>query len=169
MDNKVIDYSVYTRVDNKATKIGNTTSVTLPSIEFMTDSIKGSGIIGEVDLPTYGQIGAMSTELSMRITNEQMGQLLAANELEYRWVNDGVDTSTGKIKTLAHKAFLKVIVKKYDEGKLEPGAAQDGSIEYEVTAYKRIINGKEILNIDKFNGIYAINGVNKYKDLASLL
>lgn len=169
MDNKVIDYSVYTRKDGKAKKVGNTTSVTLPSIEPLTDSIKGSGIIGEIDLPTFGQIGAMSTELSIRITSDQFGELLSTSDLEYRWVNDGINTGTGKVTTTAHKAFLKVILKKYDEGKLEPGAAQDGSIEYEVIAYKRVIDGKEILNIDKLNGIYAINGVNMLKSLANLL
>lgn len=169
ISNKVIDYSVYTRDGGKATKMGDTTSVTLPSVEMLTDTIKGSGIIGEIDVPTLGQIGSMETELSIRVTNEQYGTLISANELEYRWSTDLLDPSNGKGGLVAHKAFLKVIVKKFDEGKLESGAAQDGSVSYEVIAYKRIINGKEILNIDKLNGIYAINGVNQLADLMSNL
>lgn len=167
--NKVIDYTVYVRTDGKATKIPDTTSVTLPSIEKLTDTIKGSGIIGEIDVPTYGQIGSMETEIATRTTNDKFGILLTANELEYRWVTDVLDPSTGKVSVVSHKAFLKVINKKGEEGKLEPGASQDGSVSYEVLAYKRIINGTEILNIDKLNGIFVVNGVDMFKDVSQYL
>jgi len=167
--NKVIEYTVYVRENGKATKIADTTSVTLPSIEKLTDTIKGSGIIGEIDLPTYGQIGSMETEVATRTTNDKWGTLITANEIEYRWVTDVVDPSTGKVAVDSHKAFLKVINKKAEEGKLEPGSAQDGSTSFEVIAYKRIINGNEIINIDKLNGILAINGVNMFDDISKNL
>lgn len=167
--NKVIEYTVYVRENGKATKIADTTSVTLPSIEKLTDTIKGSGIIGEIDLPTHGQIGSMETEVATRTTNDKWGTLITANEIEYRWVTDVVDPSTAKVTVDSHKAFLKVINKKAEEGKLEPGSAQDGSASFEVIAYKRIINGNEIVNIDKLNGIFAINGVNMFDDISKYL
>ena len=167
--NKVIEYTVYVRENGKATKIADTTSVTLPSIEKLTDTIKGSGIIGEIDLPTYGQIGSMETEVATRTTNDKWGTLITANEIEYRWVTDVVDPSTGKVAVDSHKAFLKVINKKAEEGKLEPGSAQDGSTSFEVIAYKRIINGNEIINIDKLNGILAVNGVNMFDNISQYL
>lgn len=167
--NKVIEYTVYVRENGKATKIADTTSVTLPSIEKLTDTIKGSGIIGEIDLPTYGQIGSMETEVATRTTNDKWGTLITANEIEYRWVTDVVDPSTAKVTVDSHKAFLKIINKKAEEGKLEPGSAQDGSASFEVIAYKRIINGNEIVNIDKLNGIFAINGVNMFDDISQYL
>ncbi|MCI1478118.1 MAG: phage major tail tube protein [Clostridium beijerinckii] len=169
ISNKVIDYSVYVRNDGKSTKMGDTTSVTLPSVEMLTDTIKGSGISGEIDVPTLGQIGSMETEVALRVSNEKYGTLISANELEYRWVTDVLDPSTGKVSTNNHKAFLKVIPKKHEEGKLESGAAQDGKVTYETLAYKRIINGKEVLNVDKLNGIYAINGVNQLDSVSSNL
>ncbi|BCZ48427.1 hypothetical protein psyc5s11_44940 [Clostridium gelidum] len=167
--NKVIDYTVYVRENGKATKIGDTTSVTLPSIEKLTDTIKGSGIIGEIDLPSYGQIGSMETEIAIRTANDKWGILITAYELEYRWATDVVDPSTGKVAVVAHKAFLKVINKKAEEGKLETGAAQDGSAAYEVIAYKRIINGSEIINIDKLNGIFSVNGINMFDNISQYL
>jgi P2 family phage contractile tail tube protein len=167
--NKVIDYSVYVRKNGKSTKIGDTTSVTLPSIERITDTIKGSGIIGEIDLPTYGQIGSMETEISIRVSNDKLGTLATATELEYRWVNDVINTKTGKVSIQANKAFFTVTNKKLDEGKVESGSAQDGSLSYEVLAYKRTIDGEEILNIDKLNGIYSINGTNILDDYSSYL
>lgn len=167
--NKVIDYTVYVRDNGKATKIPDTTSVTLPSIEKLTDTIKGSGIIGEIDVPTYGQIGSMETEVATRTTNDKFGLLITANELEYRWVTDVLDPSSGKVSVVAHKAFLKVINKKAEEGKLETGSAQDGSVSYEVIAYKRIINGNEIINIDKLNGIFSVNGINMFDNISQYL
>ncbi|MBN1048709.1 phage major tail tube protein [Clostridium botulinum] len=167
--NKTIDFSVYVRDSGSADKIGNTTDITLPSIEKITDTIKGSGIMGELDLPTYGQISSMETEISMRVSDDKFAVLSSANQLEYRWVTDSYDTSTGKARVIPNKAFLTVANKKADEGKIESGASQDGSLSFEVIAYKRICDGKEILNIDKLNGIYSINGKNMYSDISQYL
>lgn len=167
--NKTVNYSVYVRENGKSSKINDTTGVQLPSIEFLTDTIKGAGIMGEVDLPSFNQIGAMSTEISIRVSNEEMGLLASANELEIRWVTDVFDTQNIKVGILAHKAFMNGAIKKIDEGKIESSAAQEGAFEYEVYSYKRVINGKEILNIDKFNGIYAVNGKNLLQDVESAL
>lgn len=165
LSNRVIAYNIYVRDNGKSTQMGDTTSVTLPSIEMLTETSKGSGILGEIDVPTLGQIGSMETEIAIKVSNEKYGILISANELEYRWSTDLIDQSTGRMTTNSHKAFLKVIPKKHEEGKLESGAAQDGKVTYEVIAYKRISNGIEILNIDKLNGIYAINGVNLLADM----
>lgn len=167
--NKVINYSVYVRENNKPHKIGDTSEISLPSIEMLTDSIKGAGIMGEVDFPTMFQTSSMSTEINIRVSNEDMGMLVKANDIEVRWVTDVFDTNDIKVGINAHKAFMKCINKKFEEGKISMGEAQDGSLEYEVFAYKRIINGKEILNIDKFNGIYAINGKNLAQDIQAAL
>lgn len=167
--NKVISYSVYNKYNNKNVKAGDTTSVQLPSIEFLTDTIKGAGILGEIDWPSYYQPGSMTVGMSLRVTGEQLAMLSSADNLEIRWVTDVFDTNNVKVKVDSHKAFIKCVPKKIDEGKLEPGTAQDASFEYEVFAYKRVINGKEVLNIDKFNGIFAINGVNKLASVNAAL
>ena len=60
--------------------------------------------------------------------------------------------------------FLKI-----GEGKIEPGSGQDGSYEYEVLSYKRVTNGKNILEIDKLNGVFKVNGVDQTKSINSLL
>lgn len=167
--NKVISYSVYVRINGKATKIADTTSVELPSIEFLTDTIKGSGIVGEIDVPSYYQPGSMALSLSLRVTSEQLATLLVAKEIEIRWASDSIDTSNMKTGINANKAFIKGPVKKFEEGKLESGSAQDASFEYEAIAYKRIINGKEVLNIDKLNGIFSVNGSNLLKNFNAAL
>ena len=169
ISNKVIAYNVYNRENNKSVKVGDTTEVTLPEIEELTDTISGAGILGEIDLPTLGQIGSLSLEIAFRSSNQETLSLLGSNNIEIRWVNDAIDTSTGKTKTIANKAFLTVKRKKFAEGKLEAGAAQDGSVEFEVLAYRRIMDGKEVLNIDKLNNIYKINGIDQLTDITKNL
>ncbi|MBA4510224.1 phage major tail tube protein [Clostridium sporogenes] len=167
--NKTINYNIYVRQNNKLNKILDTSEVTLPSIENLTDTIKGSGILGEIDFPAYYQPGAMSLEISTRVSNADLGILISAIDIEIRWVTDEFDSSNAKVGINSHKAFFKVINKKFEEGKLAMGEAQEGSLEYEVLAYKRVINGKEVLNIDKLNGIFAINGKNLAQDIQAAL
>lgn len=169
LSSKTIDYSIYVRDTGTAVKIGDTTEITLPSIEKLTDTIKGSGIIGEIDMPTFGQIGSMETEISIRVSNDKFATLSSASQLEYRWVTDAINLANGKVRPIPNKAFLTVINKKAEEGKLASGESQDGSVAFEVIGYKRICDGKEILNIDKLNGIYSINGKNLYDDISQYL
>lgn len=169
VSNKTIDYNIYVRDSGTAVKIGNTTDITLPPLEKLTDTIKGSGIMGEIDLPTYGQLGSMETEISIRTSDSKFAVLASATQLEYRWVTDVLDLATGKTRPVPNKAFLTVVNKKADEGKVEPGASQDGSVTFEVLAYKRICDGEEIINIDKLNGVYKINGIDMFQDISQYL
>ncbi|KNF08555.1 phage tail tube protein FII [Gottschalkia purinilytica] len=169
LGNKVVNYSIYARENNTPVKIDDTTSVQLPSIEMLTDTIKGAGIMGEIDYPTFFQPGSMSLEINIRVSGEKLGLLASAQSIEVRWITDVFDTNDIKVGVDSHKAFMKCTPKKLEEGKLEPGSPQDGSFEYEVFTYKRITNGKEILNIDKFNNIFAINGKNVMQDVQAFL
>lgn len=169
MRTKIDGYSVYIRYDNGAVKIGDTTSLTLPSIERLTDSISGAGIAGEIDVPSVNQFASMETEITIRVTSKEHALLMNANQLEYRWLTNNIDTSNVKQTQIGNKAFLTVILKKADEGKIEQGSAQDATFTYEVVAYKRISDGEEIFNIDKLNGVFTINGVNQLGEMSSFL
>jgi phage tail tube protein FII len=169
--NKTINYSVYARENSKPHFINDTTSLQLPSIENLTDTIKGAGIMGEIDMPALGQIGSMVAIINIRASNEDVAYLIKPGviELEVRWAVDRLDPAAGKVEQVANKAFIKGLLKKFDEGKVESNAAADGSYEYETIAYQRIMNGKEILHINKFNGDYVVNGVNYGKQIQAAL
>lgn len=171
LTNKTINYNVYRRDNSKAKLICDTSSLQLPSIEFLTDTLKGSGILGEIDMPTPGQIGAMTFTMSIKASNEDSAYLMSPEtiRLEVRWVADRMNTTTAASEQVANKAFVTGRVKKFDEGKIEAGAASDGSYEYEVLAYQRIMNGKEILHINKLTGDLIINGINYGKQMQAAL
>jgi P2 family phage contractile tail tube protein len=160
--NKTIAYNVYAKVAGKQKQIGETTDLQLPSVELMTDTLKGAGILGEIDWPSLAQPGSMTFAANFRVTGVDAVAISAPGlqEFEIRWVIDKFDTNNVKVGIEAHKAFIKCVTKKHDGGKLEPASGMDGSNEYEVFYFRRIIDGVEVLLIDKFNYIYKVNGVN---------
>lgn len=169
--NKVIDYSVFAKFDNKKEHVEDTTSLQLPSMENLTDSIKGAGIMGEIDWPTLAQVGALTFAASFRNSNKKAALLYAPmlQEIEVRWVVDKYDSSNNKIGLTAHKAFLKGMPKKLDSGKIETNVAQEGSFEMEVVYYNHMIDGVSILEIDKFNYVFKVNGVDYAKSIRDAL
>ena len=67
--NKTVQYAVYSRDGGSPAYVQDTTTVTRPSLEFLTDTLSGAGINGEIDMPTYAQLGSMTYEIGLRRTN----------------------------------------------------------------------------------------------------
>lgn len=169
--NKVINYAIYGKINNKLKALQDTTDCELPSIEYATDTVKGAGIMGEIDWPTVASPGSMTFKPGFRIDGEDAIQLSApkVQEFEVRWVTDKFDSSNMKSGIDAHKAVIKGFPKKYEAGKLETGNSQDASGEFEVIYYKKLLNGKTVLEIDKLNYKFVVNGTDYAKQIKSAL
>lgn len=169
--NKTIAYTVYAKIAGKQKLISETTDLQLPSLEMMTETIKGAGILGEIDWPSLAQIGSMTFSANFRVTGSDSLAIAAPElqEFEVRWVIDKFDTNNIKVGVEAHKAFIKCVPKKHDSGKLETGSGMDGSNEYEAFYFRRIIDGVEVLLIDKFNYIYKVNGTDYASQIKAAL
>lgn len=157
---KTINYAVYNTAAGRE-HIADTTKVQLPAIENMSDTIKGAGIMGEIDLPSMAMPGSMTTAISLRVDSKTAAKLSGrgTQSLEIVWNIDQLDGSSGSVKAVQHKAFVKGVLKKFDPGSVEPGAQMDGSIEIETLYFKRVIDGETIMEIDKLNNVYRVLGV----------
>jgi len=157
---KTINYAVYNTGAGRE-HIADTTKVQLPSIENMSDTIKGAGIMGEIDLPSVAMPGSMVTAISMRVDSKTAAKLSSrgTQSLEIVWNIDELNGSTGGVRAVQHKAFVKGVLKKFDPGSVETGAQMDGSIELETIYYKRVIDGETIMEIDKLNNVFRVLGV----------
>lgn len=147
--------------------LDDNSDIQLPSIEKLTDTIKGSGIMGEIDFPSFAQLGSMTLTINNRADNAQYASLSRPGEIKFEivWVVDVLDTNNVSLGLQQNKVFLTGLSKKYDPGKIDVNSGADGSSEFEVIYYRKIIDGKEVLLIDKFNYKYVVNGV----DYASAL
>lgn len=170
--NKTINYTVYAKmIGGELELLGDTSNLQLPSFEMASDTIKGAGIIGEIDMPSYLGVGSATFTINMRIDSKKAAFLSAPGRkwFEVRWVTDKFDSSNVNIGITSHKALILAVPKKYDPGKVETGATQDGSLEFEVIYYKKLEDGEEVIEIDKLNYVYRVNGVDYAADIRSLL
>jgi P2 family phage contractile tail tube protein len=168
--NKVIQYSIYAKLPSLK-YVDDTTEVELPELEYKSDTISGAGILGEIDLPSPQQIASMAFKVSMRVDSATGAALSAPKMQEYeaRWAVDTFDSGNVSLGLQAHKAVIKCLPKKYSPGKVSTGSAMDASIENEVFYYKKMVDGKVIMEIDKLNGKLVINGTDYSSKLKSVL
>lgn len=180
--NKTIQYSIYDLGgdDNINVKgasgtsarfVLDTTSIKRPSLESLTETMTGAGIAGEIDVPTLGQFGAMSYEISYKRTNKDAVKLFGqkVQHIETRWATDVLDSATGKINICANKEIVKGIPKKLDLGGVENNTANETTAELEIIYYKFIQNGETLIEIDKLNNVVKLNGVDYTAELRAAL
>lgn len=135
--------------------------VTLPKFEAMTETIKGAGIAGEIDSPTPGHFGSMTLGLNWRtITAQNAGTLLKpkAHSFDLRGAFQNYVASAGEYLPTPVKISVKGTTKNVDLGKFEVGAMTGTSTEFEVSYIKITVNGIAVVELDKFNDIYKVDG-----------
>lgn len=145
-------------------------SCQLPSVEFGTSEHKGAGIMGTIDLPSTGQVNSMTFSMSQKAITRSNINLAkpGLRNIELRFVKDVV-TSDGQNIPEGTKIFITGALKKFDPGKVEMQSTMDGSAEFEVVRYRIVIEGLEVLLIDKLNYIYKVNGIDYMEKIRAAL
>ena len=167
MSNKIPErLTNYTAYKNGGEYLG-TVDVELPSIEALTDTIKGAGIAGEIDSPTLGHFASMSVKLNWRTVGTSLISLSIpkSHQLDFRGSQQILNAGTGEYEHQAVKVSVRAMPKVTELGKLEVGATTDSSNELEVSYIKIDIGGKNMLEIDKLNFICVIDGVDVLEEV----
>lgn len=164
---KLINFRVY----EDGTDLLGVADAELPSIEPMTDGVKGAGIAGEVDAPVIGQFGSMTLKLNWRTVNKSLLSLAQqkAHNLDLRGAIQVFQASTGEYLKQALKVVVRAIPKKTDLGKLAVASGQDSSSEFEVIYIKVMLEGEVMVEIDKYNYICVIAGVDYLAEVRTAL
>ncbi len=145
--------------------------VDLPDIEFMTETVSGAGIAGELDTPVLAHTKAMTLGLKWRVLTENAASLTApkGHHLDLRGSVQYHDAGDGSLQPKPVKLVVKGIPKKIDMGKLETGKQMETATEFEVYYLKLVVDGTEKIEIDKLNYIFVVDGVDYLKDVNSQL
>jgi hypothetical protein len=160
MSNKMAEKLTNFRVYLDGKDLLGTADVQLPELAAMTDTVKGAGIAGEVEVPILGHYGSMALTINWRTFNGDTATLAKpmAHHLELRGAVQVYDAGTGKYSIVGQKVVVKAVPKKTALGKLDVGAGQDSSSEFEVNYIKVFLGGEEKLELDKYNYICKIDG-----------
>lgn len=154
---RLINFACY---ENGKTMLG-VADVTLPEISFMTETIKGAGIAGEIDMPTIGQVPSMTVAVNFTGLMVDNLKFLAAKtyQLDFRGSMQTADDATSEIGTSSVRLVMKGVPKKTTLGVFDTGAKNGNNTEFEVTYLKLFVDGKEFFEVDKLNFIYKVDGV----------
>lgn len=136
-------------------------SLELPSFEYLTESITGLGIAGEVDAPVVGHLKAMSLKIKWNTTSPAAASLLepVAHLLDIRGSIQEYDAGAGMYNHVPVKVLVKGPPKNVGIGKMEPGKKMEPETEIEAYYLKLWQGGKELVEVDKFNYVFRVLGV----------
>ena len=164
---KVNDYNVY-QDGNKM--IGLAAEVELPSIKMKTSTIEGVGVGGEIDSPTIGQFESLEAKLKFNTlyssATDLMNPLNTVN-LTLRAAQQVYDKTGG----YAFKGLRIVMggrVKEFNPGTVKKGDVMDAETTLELTYYMIEVDGEQVVEVDKLNGVYKVNGSDMLAGIAAL-
>lgn len=161
---KVVNFNIY---DGREKLVGVSGEITLPNLEAMTEVISGAGIAGEYESPTPGHFRSISIEIPFRVVYDQSFKLMEprGQTITLRASQQSYDVAGGEIQHRGLKITLKVMPKGLDMGRLTVGGQTDTRNRLEVLYIKVVENGVKLLEIDKANFIYVVNGVDVLADV----
>ena len=133
----------------------------LPNLEYMTSEVKGAGIAGTAETIVPGLFGSITFTLKWRTLPKNYFNLAkpTVHNLDMYCDMEVFDAGTGTVKSQQLHVYVKAQTKHYNLGSLTVGESMDAETEHEVTYIKISFDGKEVVELDKYNYIYKVNGV----------
>ena len=135
--------------------------VTLPNFTAMTDTISGAGILGELDTPAVGNFGSMTTTINWRSLVEENVVYIAPNtyQFDFRGSVQIYDQDGLAFGSRSVKVVMKAIPKTINLGNFNNAATMGTSGEFELVYILISIEGKPMVELDKFAYKFIVNGV----------
>ena len=161
---KLADYAVYKAQSNNQLGSGD---ITLPSFEAMTTETTGGGILGGLEVPTPGMFGTQTLGIAFNTINPDAVSLMGSDviKLEMFASQQSWDTARAKILNDPLKIVAWGLAKNLELGTLTRNDSTGTNFEMELLYIKIMSGGRDILELDKANYIYKINGVDAMIDI----
>jgi len=162
-----IDFSVY----RNSRELLGIAKATLPDINFLTQSISGAGVAGNIEAVLKGMVDAMTLQLDFLSATDSAVNLAAPvkHNIDLRVAKQRWDTVRARSEVVADKFVMVVIPKTFTVGGVAPASPADASGQYAVYYYAAYKDGKQLWEIDPYNFICKINGVDYLKDVRAAL
>lgn len=145
--------------------------VELPALNFLTETVSGAGVQGEYDSPNYTHLESAKATVNWRLISDEIVDFLKPQvlKLDLRAANQVLDSVIGKHEFTVTRAVIKGMPIGTEPGTLSKGAQYDGSTQIEVLYMKLEYEGRTLLEFDKLNYIYKVDGVDYSEPLRNAL
>lgn len=148
--------------------VGVSSEATLPSFEYLTETIEGAGIAGEIEEAVEGAFGSLETETTFaNIGQEYFDFITQTGTVTYRGSMQVLNIATQTNDFVGIVVTTKGKVKSFDLGALKRGGKGEPKVTREITYAKITIDGNVVLELDKFNMIWKLNGKDLLKKVRS--
>jgi P2 family phage contractile tail tube protein len=163
----IISFSVY----EDAKEYLGIAKATRPDIKFMTQSLSGAGIAGNITAVMRGLVEAMQLALDFTETTDAAVNLLTpvTHHIDLRVAMQEFDPVKSQYNIVSEKYLMDVVPQQLGGGSVAQASASDVSGQYSVYNYKAYKNGKELWCIDPINYICRIGGVDYLADVRKAL
>lgn len=143
----------------------------LGDFEYMSESVTGLGLAGEIDLPVIGHFKSVTLKLKWNTVCKEAMELLEpkTHQLQIYASVQNWEADDGSFKPVPCRVNCKAIPKKGGVGKFDVGKKMEPESEFEVVFLKMSINGQEVLEFDKINMKCAVNGTDYLAEVRSQL
>lgn len=164
---KMVNFRVY----QDGNDLVGVADVELSTLTAMTETIKGAGIAGEFEAPTTAHFSSMEVTFNWRTLTKSNISLMApkAYHFDLRGAQDTYDSAAREIKQQSVKCVITGRPKEMGLGKLDVSASTGTSNKFEVMYIKISVDGETLLEFDKYNYIYVVNGVDYGADIRAAL
>lgn len=162
-----IDYLMY---ENGGALIG-VAKVTVPTVKYKTANATGAGVMGEVTIPLAGMIDPMTARIDFSSVTDAIVQL-GTNEWHdvVLYAADQYFDSVTRTEEMEQNRFeMSIRPTEINQGTIQTASAADASGTYSVCKYTVYKDGKKVMDIDQFNQVHEVNGVDNAAKVRSAL
>ena len=149
--NHVANYSIF----KNGKRLIGLADVTLPHLQNLNDTLKGSGIFGEIDMPVQAHFQSLTVTLkwltivdsAIFATIQDGAQLDAWSAIQQH------DSGTNQIGHAGWRFIMGTAPKSFNLGKLEVGTKGDLESEFELINLRVLHDDKIMFEVDKENAV----------------
>ena len=152
-----VDYLMY----KDGIELLGVAKVTMPSIKYKTVTATGAGLMGEATIPLASMIDPMTLGIDFSSVTDAIVQL-GTNEWHdvILYAADQYFDSVTRKEELEQVRFeMSIRPTEINQGTIQTASAADASGVYSVCNYTVYKDGKKVMDIDQFNQIHEVNGV----------
>lgn len=149
--NHVANYNVF----KDGRRLVGLADITLPNLQNLTDTLKGAGIFGEIDMPVQAHFQAMTATFNwLTITDDAVFSTIQQGAQLDAWAAvQAHNSSNGQIIHEGWRFTLVTAPKSFNLGKLEVGAKGEAVSEYELIGIRCLHNDNVRFEVNKENGV----------------
>lgn len=161
------NYNVYNRGSQW---VGVTGDVELPSLESLTETMEGAGMLGEVDVSAVGHFASGQMTVPFVTVNKQVFDAINFSkplELQIRASKQSADKATAGVDYTPTRVVIRGMGHTVEPGHFTKGKAMETSVEIEYTYIKIEDENTTVLELDKLNNVFVVNGVDQLAKIRS--